>query len=481
MSPTGIGIKPDVLPALFDRFRQADSSTTRRYGGLGLGLAIVRQLTELHGGTVSARSDGEGKGATFIVSLPVALPVARAAHPASSHASGHPDGGYHRDLPVEGVRVLVVEDENDTRELLDRILSEAGCKVVAVASANAALDALRAQRPDVLLSDIGLPDEDGYSLIRKIRCLPGEAGAIPAIAVTAFARFEDRTRALHAGFQSHLSKPVRPAELLASVATFARAIRSRDGAAAAPLPRRRAHDVAAAPGRAFSWIQSSSWRLVTATFELSHYGWTRFVDQEIPMMSNPTKIVRFVTFAAFTSLAVLSWAAASPAHAASKDEDAVKARVAEFIGLFNKGDAKAVSAFWTEDGSLVNPVGQKGTGPAGVEKVISGDLATILKGAKMEMQVTQFRPVGKDAAWVELEHTVTGAKRPGRQGDADDDLSRSPSDGEEGKELDDRRGAPVRVPPDAFRAGQEVILASPRPARARAGLGDGRSSAAGRM
>jgi uncharacterized protein (TIGR02246 family) len=151
---------------------------------------------------------------------------------------------------------------------------------------------------------------------------------------------------------------------------------------------------------------------VTATFELSRYGWNRFVDQEIPMMSKPPKIIRFVTFAAFTSLAVFSWAAASPAHAASKDEDAVKARVAEFIALFNKGDAKAVSAFWTDDGTLVNPVGQKGTGPAGVEKVISGDLATILKDAKMEMQVTQFRPVGKDAAWVELEHTVTGAKGP---------------------------------------------------------------------
>ena len=236
VSDTGIGIKPDVLPALFDRFRQADSSTTRRYGGLGLGLAIVRQLTELHGGAVSARSDGEGKGATFIVSLPLALASAQPAHPGSSQASGHPDGGYRRDLPVEGVRVLVVEDENDTRELLERILSEAGCKVVAVASASAALDALRVQRPDVLLSDIGLPDEDGYSLIRKIRCLPGEAGAVPAIAVTAFARFEDRTRALHAGFQSHVSKPVQPAELLASVATFAGVMRSREGVVATVPP-----------------------------------------------------------------------------------------------------------------------------------------------------------------------------------------------------------------------------------------------------
>ena len=129
------------------------------------------------------------------------------------------------------------------------------------------------------------------------------------------------------------------------------------------------------------------------------------------MMSKPAKIVRFVALAAFTSLTSL--AAASPAvAAASKDEDAVKARVAEFIADFNKGDAKAVSAFWTDDGSLVNPVGQKGTGPAGVEKVIAADLATILKDAKMEMRVVDFRPVGKDAAWVELEHTVTGAKGP---------------------------------------------------------------------
>lgn len=130
------------------------------------------------------------------------------------------------------------------------------------------------------------------------------------------------------------------------------------------------------------------------------------------MMSTPSKMVRFFALAAVTSLTVLSLAVGLPAQAASKDEDAVKARVAEFIALFNKGDAKAVSAFWTEDGSLVNPVGHKGTGPAGVEKVIAADLETILKGAKMEMQVAQFRPVGKDAAWVELDHTVTGAKGP---------------------------------------------------------------------
>ncbi len=130
------------------------------------------------------------------------------------------------------------------------------------------------------------------------------------------------------------------------------------------------------------------------------------------MTSKPSKIVRSFALATLTSLSLLCLAAPSPAQAASKDEDAVKARVADFIALFNKGDAKAVSAFWTEDGSLVNPVGQKGTGPAGVEKVIAADLGTILKGAKMEMQVAQFRPVGKDAAWVELEHTVTGAKGP---------------------------------------------------------------------
>jgi PAS domain S-box-containing protein len=215
---SGDGISAGFLPYLFDRFRQADSSTTRRYGGLGLGLTIVKQLVELHGGSVSAHSAGEGRGATFTVRLP----LDGSREELNLEASKQVPAPQAEAARLRGLSVIVVEDEPDARELVERLLSEAGCRVVAVGSAEDALSALERERPDVLVSDIGLPDVDGYSLIRRIRELEHDDGAkLPAIALTAFARSVDRTRALRAGFQAHLAKPVDPAELFATVSSFA--------------------------------------------------------------------------------------------------------------------------------------------------------------------------------------------------------------------------------------------------------------------
>ncbi|HEV3469451.1 MAG TPA: response regulator, partial [Pyrinomonadaceae bacterium] len=222
VSDTGEGLLPEVAPHIFDRFRQADSTMTRQYGGLGLGLAIVRHLVELHGGTVRAESEGEGHGATFTVMLPVA-PV----YPAEA-ARVHPAA---RDtLPafecverLDGLRVLVVDDEPDARELLRVGLNRCGAEVTAVGSAAAALEAMREAVPDLLISDIGMPGEDGYELLRRVRRLPAAAGGrVPAIALTAYARVEDRMQALRAGYQMHVPKPVELAELVAVAASLAR-------------------------------------------------------------------------------------------------------------------------------------------------------------------------------------------------------------------------------------------------------------------
>ncbi|HVF57463.1 MAG TPA: PAS domain S-box protein [Pyrinomonadaceae bacterium] len=222
VSDTGQGISPDFLPYVFDRFRQADSTTTRKYGGLGLGLAIVRHLVELHGGTVRAESGGEGQGSIFTVVLPL-MPVYQNAsaeervHPA---AAGSP---LSFDCPekLDGLKILAVDDEADARELLKAVLTHCGAEVLAVGSAREALEELQRFRPDVLISDIGMPEEDGYELIRRIRELPAEhGGTVPAVALTAYARAEDRLRVLREGYQMHVPKPVELAELVAVVASL---------------------------------------------------------------------------------------------------------------------------------------------------------------------------------------------------------------------------------------------------------------------
>lgn len=203
----GAGISPTFLGSVFDRFRQADTSTTRSQGGLGIGLALVRHIVELHGGSVTAESPGVGKGATFTVLLPFSAPPRRAADPDG------PAAGDHRGLA--GLTALVVDDEADAREVLREILVRAGMSVETVPSADAAVEALDARKLDVLISDIGMPSADGISLIRRVRTSPH--AAIAAIAVTAYAREEERVLALAAGFDRHLSKPIEPASLVAAV------------------------------------------------------------------------------------------------------------------------------------------------------------------------------------------------------------------------------------------------------------------------
>ena len=232
---TGEGIKPDFLPFVFDRFRQADATTTRRHGGLGLGLSIVKQLVELHGGSVRVTSAGAGQGATFTVSLPVtvihappgAAPEADRRHPLSASAPASLDGC----VEIAGVKVLVVDDEPDARALLKRLLEDCRGNVLTAGSAAEALELVRTEKPDVLVCDIGMPGEDGYSLITRVRALgPEGGGQVPAAALTAYARPEDRVKAVLAGFQMHLAKPVEPAELVATVASLAgRTTSSRRG------------------------------------------------------------------------------------------------------------------------------------------------------------------------------------------------------------------------------------------------------------
>jgi len=216
---TGQGISPELLPHIFDRFRQDERAG--RHGGLGLGLAIVHHIVDLHEGTVRAESDGEGSGATFVVELPLPSDdVPSASRPAAAYR--RLESGPSRLVSLGGRRILVVDDEADARELLATILSRAGADVSVVASADEALGAIRCWRPDVLVSDIGMPGDDGYVLIRKVRGLrPEEGSQVRALALTAYARSEDRTEALEAGFHTHIAKPVDPLELTALIAGLA--------------------------------------------------------------------------------------------------------------------------------------------------------------------------------------------------------------------------------------------------------------------
>jgi PAS domain S-box-containing protein len=215
VADTGAGIRGDILPFVFDRFRQADSSTTRRHGGLGLGLAIVRHIVELHGGSVCAASPGEGQGSTFTIRLPLAD---SAPAPAIGTLSP-PVAAALRSGGLEGRTVLVVEDDDDARELISAVLETAGARVVAASTTEQGLERIRAVRPDALVADIGLPDEDGYSLLARFRALHPD---VPAIALTAYARASDRERALAAGFQRHMVKPMDPKQLVDALVTLLR-------------------------------------------------------------------------------------------------------------------------------------------------------------------------------------------------------------------------------------------------------------------
>jgi PAS domain S-box-containing protein len=229
VSDTGKGINAEFLPYVFDRFRQADSTISRAYGGLGLGLAIVRHLVELHGGTVHAYSAGEGCGATFTVRLPLMIVRDSERFPIEALERRHPTAGDEAPFecpPVlKGLRVLVVDDEVDVPQLLTAVLSLCGAEVIAVASVAEAMAAIQQMQPDIVVSDIGMPREDGYSLIRRLRATEAEhGGRVPAIALTAHARIEDRLRALSAGFDAHVAKPVEPAELVTVIASVVRRI-----------------------------------------------------------------------------------------------------------------------------------------------------------------------------------------------------------------------------------------------------------------
>ena len=219
VSDTGAGFAPELQERIFDRFTQADSAITRRHGGLGLGLSIVKQLTELHGGTVRAHSAGENRGATFVVSLPLLSTRIEPQPTAREGRDTAVDQGFVR-VELQGIKVLVVDDEADSSEVIQRILTRSGAEVRGASSMEGALAVLEEFSPDVLLSDIGMPGHDGYELISRVRSLPG-GRAVPAVALTALARAEDRARALRAGFQMHVAKPVEAAELLAVVRNLA--------------------------------------------------------------------------------------------------------------------------------------------------------------------------------------------------------------------------------------------------------------------
>jgi CheY-like chemotaxis protein len=214
---SGEGIKPEFLPYVFDRFRQADASTTRRHGGLGLGLSIVKQLVELHGGSVRVKSAGIGQGSSFIVALPASIREPAKSEPTPQRTTTLPPT-LAANVELNGLRVLVVDDEPDARNLVQRFLEDSGAVVAAAGSAKEALTLLSGSTFDVMVSDVGMPGGDGYDLIRRVRSLPNANCNVPAIALTAYARAEDRVKAIASGFQTHIAKPVEAVELLTIVA-----------------------------------------------------------------------------------------------------------------------------------------------------------------------------------------------------------------------------------------------------------------------
>jgi hypothetical protein len=226
VSDNGEGIDAAFLPHVFDRFRQAEAATDRRHGGLGLGLSIVKQLVELHGGTISVKSAGKGAGSAFRVALPLMAAIEDTREVTMNH---HPTQSVYRETPpdtpradLRGFKILVVDDEADARALIRNLLEECEAIVTTAGSADEALALLESERPDLLISDIGMPIQDGYRLIQRVRAMLNERGRTPAIALTAYARVEDRVKAIESGYQMHLAKPVEPLELIAMVASWKR-------------------------------------------------------------------------------------------------------------------------------------------------------------------------------------------------------------------------------------------------------------------
>ncbi|HEY6081547.1 MAG TPA: PAS domain S-box protein [Polyangiaceae bacterium] len=222
VSDNGKGIELDFLPYVFERFKQADGSTTRRFGGLGLGLAIVRHIVELHGGRVAVKSAGPGQGSSFELNLPVRATLPTADAPPERPSRAPSSSGLPAQRDLGGVRVLVIDDERDARELLELVLTRAGARVETAGSAAAGFAALETFRPDIIVSDVGMPDEDGYTLLQRVRSSQAPYAKTPAIALTAYTRREDRARALAMGFNSHLGKPVNPVDLMVEIVVLTR-------------------------------------------------------------------------------------------------------------------------------------------------------------------------------------------------------------------------------------------------------------------
>jgi CheY-like chemotaxis protein/two-component sensor histidine kinase len=228
VSDTGRGIEPSFLPFVFDRFRQQDASFTRTTGGLGLGLAITRHLVELHGGTIDAESEGKDRGAKFTIRLPIAAVGASRSVPTVvarqvDAIAGRARHDIERPSELQGKKVLVVDDDEDARNLVATVLTSCGCEVSTASSVGEAMVRFDDMKPDVVVSDIGMPNEDGFELIKRIRARPAERGGrVPAAALTAYARAEDRKKVLAAGFVTHVVKPVDPSELVAVIASLVR-------------------------------------------------------------------------------------------------------------------------------------------------------------------------------------------------------------------------------------------------------------------